>query len=67
VDMWVTIVLVLAMGLVGLASGWALQRRRQDRLKQQAEEEAKRIIREAERDIESRRKEADLEIKDRID
>jgi ribonuclease Y len=63
--MWVTIVLVLAMGLVGLASGWALQRRRQDRLKQQAEEEAKRIIREAERDIESRRKEADLEIKDK--
>ena len=63
--MWVTIVLVLAMGLVGLASGWALQRRQQDRLKQQAEEEAKRIIREAERDIESRRKEADLEIKDK--
>jgi len=63
--MWVTIVLVLAMGLVGLASGWALQRRQQDRLKQQAEDEAKRIIREAERDIESRRKEADLEIKDK--
>ncbi len=64
--MWVTIVLVLAMGLVGLASGWALQRRQQDRLKQQAEEEAKRIIREAERDVESRRKEGELEIKDKM-
>jgi ribonuclease Y len=64
--MWVTIVLVFAMGLVGLASGWALQRRQQARLKQQAEEEAKRIIREAERDVEARRKEADLEIKDQM-
>jgi ribonuclease Y len=64
--MWVTIVLVLAMGLVGVASGWALQRRQQDRLKQQAEEEAKRIIREAERDVEARRKEAELEIKDKM-
>jgi len=64
--MWVTIVLVLAMGLVGLASGWALERRRQDRLKRQAEDEAKRVIREAEREADSRRKEADLEIKDRM-
>jgi ribonuclease Y len=63
--MWVTIVLVLAMGLVGLASGWALERRRQDRLKRQAEDEAKRVIREAEREADARRKEADLEIKDR--
>jgi ribonuclease Y len=61
--MWVTIVLVLAMGLVGLVGGWALQRRRQDRLKQQAEDEAKRLIREVEREVEARRKEADLEIK----
>ena len=45
-DMWVTIVLVLAMGLVGLASGWALERRRQNRLKQQAEDEARRVIKE---------------------
>jgi ribonuclease Y len=64
--MWVTIVLVLAMGLVGLASGWALERRQQNRLKQQAQDEAKRIIREAERDVESCRKEADLEIKDKM-
>jgi ribonuclease Y len=64
--MWVTIVLVLAMGLVGLASGWALQRRRQDRLKQQAEDEAKRVLREVEREVEARRKEADLEIKGRM-
>jgi ribonuclease Y len=63
--MWVTIVLVLAMGLVGLASGWALERRRQDRLKRQAEDEAKRVIREAEREADARRKEADLEIKER--
>jgi ribonuclease Y len=63
--MWVTIVLGVAMGLLGLAIGLALERRRQDRLKQQAEGEAKRVRREAEREIEARRKEADLEIKDR--
>ena len=64
-DMWVTIVLGLAMGLVGLAIGWALERQRQKRLKQQAGDDARRILREAEREIEARRKEADLEIKGR--
>ncbi len=63
--MWVTIVLGVAMGLLGLAVGWALERQRQGRLKQQAADEARRIRREAEREIEARRKEADLEIKDR--
>ncbi len=63
--MWVTIVLGLAMGLVGLVIGWALERQQQKRLKQQAGDDARRILREAEREIEARRKEADLEIKGR--
>jgi ribonuclease Y len=46
--------------------GWALQRQRRDRLTRQAEEDAKRILRETEREVESRRKEADLEIKDKM-
>jgi len=66
VDILWAIVLALAMGLGGLLAGWALERQRQNRLKQQAEEEAKRYVREAEREVEARRKEADLEIKDRM-
>ena len=66
IPLWLTIVLALAMGLGGLLAGWALERQRQNRLKQQAEAEAKRYVREAEREIEAHRKEADLEIKDRM-
>ena len=61
--MWVTIVLGVSMALIGLAVGLALERQRQNRRKQQAGDEAKRILREAEREVEARRKEADLEIK----
>src|SRR5512139_2898169 len=53
------------MALVGLIVGRAMEQGRQHRLKQGAGEEAKRIVREAERDIEARRKEAELEIKAR--
>jgi len=65
VEIWVTIVVALGMVLVGLIAGRALERQRKNRLKQDAEEEAKRIIRDTEREVESRRKEADLEIKDK--
>ena len=64
-EIWVTIVVALGMVLVGLIAGRALERQRKNRLKQDAEEEAKRIIRDTEREVESRRKEADLEIKDK--
>jgi ribonuclease Y len=65
VEIWVTIVVALGMVVVGLVAGRALERQRKNRLKQDAEEEAKRIIRDTEREVESRRKEADLEIKDK--
>jgi ribonuclease Y len=65
VEIWVTIVVALGMAAVGLVAGRALERQRKNRLKQDAEEEAKRIIRDTEREVESRRKEADLEIKDK--
>jgi ribonuclease Y len=65
VEIWVTIVVALGMVAVGLVAGRALERQRKNRLKQDAEEEAKRIIRDTEREVESRRKEADLEIKDK--
>jgi ribonucrease Y len=65
VEIWVTIVVALGMVVVGLIAGRALERQRKNRLKQDAEEEAKRIIRDTEREVESRRKEADLEIKDK--
>ncbi len=61
-----TIVLPVAMVLVGLAIGWAIERQRQNRLKKQAEDEAKRLLREAGREIEARRKEAELEVKDKM-
>ncbi len=64
-EIWVTIVVALGMVVVGLVAGRALERQRKNRLKQDAEEEAKRIIRDTEREVESRRKEADLEIKDK--
>ena len=64
-EIWVTIVVALGMAVVGLVAGRALERQRKNRLKQDAEEEAKRIIRDTEREVESRRKEADLEIKDK--
>ena len=64
-EIWVTIVVALGMVAVGLVAGRALERQRKNRLKQDAEEEAKRIIRDTEREVESRRKEADLEIKDK--
>ena len=64
-EIWVTIVVALGMVVVGLIAGRALERQRKNRLKQDAEEEAKRIIRDTEREVESRRKEADLEIKDK--
>ena len=64
-EIWVTIVVALGMVAVGLIAGRALERQRKNRLKQDAEEEAKRIIRDTEREVESRRKEADLEIKDK--
>ena len=64
-EIWVTIVVALGMVAVGLVAGRALERQRKNRLKQDAEEEAKRIIRDTEREVESRRKEAALEIKDK--
>ena len=64
-EIWVIIVVALGMAAVGLVAGRALERQRKNRLKQDAEEEAKRIIRDTEREVESRRKEADLEIKDK--
>ena len=64
-EIWVTIVVALGMVVVGLVAGRTLERQRKNRLKQDAEEEAKRIIRDTEREVESRRKEADLEIKDK--
>ena len=64
-EIWVIIVVALGMVVVGLVAGRALERQRKNRLKQDAEEEAKRIIRDTEREVESRRKEADLEIKDK--
>ncbi|HSB68148.1 MAG TPA: ribonuclease Y [Candidatus Methylomirabilis sp.] len=64
-EMWVTIVLGVSMALIGLAIGLALERQRENRRKQQTGDEAKRILREAEREVEARRKEADLEIKDK--
>ena len=64
-EIWVTIVVALGMVAVGLVAGRALERQRKNRLKQDAEEEAKRIIRDTEREVESRRKEADLEIKEK--
>jgi ribonuclease Y len=66
VDIGVSVGLGLVAGLVVLAIGWALQRQQRQRLKLQAEEEAKRTLREAEREIESRRKEAELELKDKM-
>ncbi|HSB79482.1 MAG TPA: ribonuclease Y [Candidatus Methylomirabilis sp.] len=65
-DMWVIMVLAVSVALIGLAIGLALERRRQNRLKQQAGDEAKRILRDAEREVEARRKEAELEIKDKM-
>ena len=65
-DSWLTIVLALAMGLLGIGLGWVLHRQRQERHRQEAESEAKRILQEAQREVEARRKEADLEIKDRM-
>jgi ribonuclease Y len=64
--MWIGIVLALGLALVGLAIGLGLERWRQNRLKQAAESQAKQIIREAEREVEARRREADLEIKDKM-
>ncbi len=63
---WLPIVLPVAMVLVGLAIGLAIERQRQNRLKKHAEDEAKRILREAGREIEARRKEAELEVKDKM-
>ncbi|MBP1776244.1 MAG: uncharacterized protein H6Q86_2254, partial [candidate division NC10 bacterium] len=64
-DIWVAVAVAVGMALVGLIVGRAMEQGRQHRLKQGAGEEAKRIVREAERDIEARRKEAELEIKAR--
>ena len=64
-EIWVIVLVALGMVLVGLISGRALERQRQNRRKQDAQEDAKRIIREAEREVEARRKEAELEIKDK--
>ncbi len=61
--MWLLIVMGLSGVLLGLVLGLVLERQRQTRLKQGAAEEAKRIIREDEREVEARRREADLEIK----
>jgi ribonucrease Y len=66
VESWLTIVLALALGLLGIGLGWVLHRQRQERHRQEAESEAKRILQEAQREVEARRKEADLEIKDRM-
>ncbi len=51
--------------LAGVLGGRIVERRRQTRLKQEGAEEAKRLLREAERDVEAKRKEADLEIMDK--
>ncbi|HYL81889.1 MAG TPA: Rnase Y domain-containing protein, partial [Candidatus Acidoferrum sp.] len=64
--MWVTIILAVCMALIGVAMGLALERKRQNRLKQQAGDEAKRILREADREVEAHRKEAELEIKSKM-
>jgi ribonuclease Y len=60
------IVLGVAAALLGLGLGLAMERRRQARLKLEAEDQAKRIIREAEREAEACRREADLEVKDKM-
>ncbi len=59
------IVLALVLVLAGAAIGLLLERWRQNRLKQDMANQAKLIIREAEREVEARRREADLEIKDK--
>jgi ribonuclease Y len=46
--------------------GLVLQRQRQTRLKQEAEEQAQRVLRDAAREVEARRREAELEIKDKM-
>ena len=61
-----TIGLGVLMVLAGLGIGWMLQRQHQSRLRQEAEEQAKRILREAEREVEARRREAELEVKDKM-
>ena len=64
-EIWAIVLVALGMVLVGLISGRALERQRQNRRRTDSEEEAKRIIREAGREVEARRKEAELEIKDK--
>lgn len=66
VDMLAAIILGVAAALLGLGLGLAVERRRQARLKMGAEEQGKRIIREAEREAEALRREADLEVKDKM-
>ncbi len=61
----VIIVAAVAALLAGLLGGRMVERRRQTRLKQEGAEEAKRLLREAEREADAKRKEADLEIKDK--
>lgn len=63
VDIWVAVAVAVGMAAVGLIVGRAMEQGRQHRLKQAAGEEAKRIVRDAEREAEARRKEAELEIK----
>ena len=64
-----TVMLIFAAAvaalLAGMLGGRIIERRRQTRLKQEAAEEVKRLLREAERDADAKRKEADLEIKDK--
>jgi len=63
VEIWIIVAVALGMALIGLILGRALEQARQVRQKRGAGEEAKRILREAEREVEARRKEADLEVK----
>src|SRR4030042_6027285 len=63
VEIWITLAVARGMALIGLILGRALEQTRQARQKRGAGEEAKRIIREAEREVEARRKEAELDVK----
>jgi len=60
------ILLGVAAALLGLGLGLAMEKRRQARLKLDAEDQAKRIVREAEREAEACKREADLEVKDKM-
>ncbi len=60
------IVLGVVAALLGLGIGLAMEKRRQARLMLEAEDQSKRIVREAEREAEARKREADLEVKDKM-